>query len=245
MDAQFLDDLALKDFYPPIKKQGKGLTPIRNAHGARTAKERASLLRKKFCVKTDAELDAKAVELLKTLVKRPRSAPCQHHYNTCLTKFNAEQLQKVKPEFQDNTEGPKNVIPQPLRQLSTKPAPPKKAAPKRSYSPVLLGDLNPKSIDTVASLLQYKYDFAKVDPLTTLYLNRLSRPNYERPLAIDEQAWFRVTKNEASKRVKLDPKKFTEAQLKTLACERIQNFYRTRYKSDPGPRCILKNIVLI
>lgn len=92
----------------------------------------------------------------------------------------------MKPEFQDNTEGTKNVIPQPLRQLSAKATPPQKSAPKRSYSPILLHDLNPRSIDTIASLLQYKYDFAKVDPLTTLYLNRLARPNYERPTAIDE-----------------------------------------------------------
>lgn len=209
MDAQFLDDLASKDFYPPIKKQAKGLTPIRDVHGIKGSKNQASQLHKKFCIKADAELDAKVAKLLEKLMKRPRSAPCQHHYNTYLTKFNAEQLQKVKPEFQDNTESPKNVIPQPLRQLSVRAVAPQKAAPKRSYSPMLLSDLNPRSIDTIAQLLQYKYDFEKVDPLTTLYINRLARPTYERPAAIDEQVWFRVTKSGTSKREKLDPRKYT------------------------------------
>ena len=61
MDAQFLDDLALKDFYPPIKKQVKGLTPLKDVQGGKNAsKDRMALLRKKFCAKADVELDTKA-----------------------------------------------------------------------------------------------------------------------------------------------------------------------------------------
>ncbi|CAL6019023.1 Abnormal_spindle-like microcephaly-associated protein-like protein [Hexamita inflata] len=139
------------------------------------------------------------------LIKRCYSCIEVHNYNQHLSKTNTNNLRELKNFKENMVETTKSKIPQPLSI---------KAKVTRCFTPQLVKELVPKSLEIVTTLVRYKYGNV-VDPFN-LQLQHLEKPEKE-----DIQL-KRVQKT----KVKLDKSKFSELQLETLAAERIQDHFK-------------------